>query len=160
MTDFDKQQLHNLKLERDHLINEVKTMAQNNLNMRHELSRDKYNLVKLVLTAKEINKRIEDGSDDIKRIIYEMKTILNSYCSHLELLEQEADNDCELDWKMLLAGETDFHNFMENFLEHRKDYHLYKTKARKLSKDLCFLDHIIIGYDSSREESDFGQCFY
>lgn len=158
MAERNKQQI--LEQVRDHLINEVRTLAQNNLNMRHELNRDKSNLVKLVLAANKIRRRIQDESDTNKRIIREMKTILKSYCSHLEYLEMEADKDCELDWKMLQAGETDnFSNFLENFLEHRKDYHLYKIKAKRLSKDLCILDNIMISYGSSQEKSDFDYCF-
>lgn len=133
-----------LEWERDNLINEVRTTAQNNLNMRHELDRDKSNLVKLVLAAKKLRIKIEDERDTIERIIYEMKTILNSYCSHLDFLELEADNECELDCKLFQEGEIDnYRDFLENFLEHRKDYHLYKVKARRLSKDLRFLNNII-----------------
>lgn len=150
MTSWTQKQLQELKQEKDEWVNVVRTMAQNNLNMKHELDRDKFNLIRLVLSTKEMEKKIVDKRDDVRRIVQELRRILGSYCSHLKTLAEEADKDCDLDWKLYQAGEIDcYHNFLENFLEHRKDYHIYKNKAIRLARELYSLDKILINCDNS-----------
>lgn len=132
-----------LARERDRLENDVKTAAQNNMNMKYEIKELRTRLIEAIIEPMKIKRRIERKKSYIRRISAEMQSILGSYLSHLKVLLNELRDESELDWKMVQEGEFEsYEEFLDTFIDHRKDYHLYKAKAKRLAKDLQLLDNI------------------
>ena len=134
---MDMMETNQLVLELDNLRSQVKSMAENNLNTLHEIMIYKTNLQVLASTAQQVKDRIDSKRSDLKRILAEAHSILKSYCSHLKVMTLDMDKECELDWETLWRGDTEtYSDFLESFLDHRKDFHIYRIKAKKLEDDL------------------------
>lgn len=155
MMNFDKKRMFHLRRRRDDLTNTVKTMAENNLNNRMELSSLKCEMTNILNSTLEMKRRIGRKKRHVVRIVTEMRKILGSYCSHLDLLTLEADIECDEIWKSFLNGSTkSFDHFLESFLEVRKDYHIYKFKASKLSNELSLIEEVPFSSASSSSSSE------
>lgn len=152
---LDKKQARNLRQRRDDLRSTVRAMAENNINMQSDITNSKIETIQALLPALDIKKRIDRKRKYIGRILNELNSILRSYCSQLEVLIEEAEQDCELDWSLFQSGEIEtFEEFLETFIGHRKDFHVYSIKLARLSRDLSILDEIPMSSASSSEESD------
>lgn len=153
-----EKKMRKLEEKHDNLINSTRAMIDNNVNTRREIMMLRSRLARGVDEAKEIKLRILDKRDDLIRISDEIKTYLAKYNSYLEILIKEAEHDCESDWYKFEKGDIEsLECFFENFLDHRKDYHLYKIRYERLSKDMRVLDNILEfeDRDDSFEEESF-----
>lgn len=145
--------LSELQRQRDDLENTVKLMNENNKNVTKEIVDMRQTMASQLRRAMQIRRRIGRRKRDASRIIDEIQNILGSYCNHLEFLIEEAHRECKLDWKLYESGEIEkFEDLIETFIDHRKDYHIYRIKASRLSHDLSLLENIPLGSDS--DDSD------
>lgn len=119
----------------------VQTMLDNNINTRREIAELRYKLIQTLMDAKKYRGSIAEKNPDLLRITNEIKVYLSKYNSYLEILISETDKDCELDWQLFNNGQIgSIETFLELFIEHRTDYHLYRIRFERLTKDLCILD--------------------
>lgn len=130
-----------LQQERDELQFQITMMAQNNENMKYELSYLREKLYEKLTGAWKIVRRLARKRKDIESILEELETILGSYCAHLDLVIADLETECELDWKLFISGEfKNINDFIDNFVYHRKDCYMYRIKKDRLQKDLDNMD--------------------
>lgn len=150
-----KKQLISLINEKDNHLNLIKVLSDNNINTRREIEQTRTHLRELINQANSIKRRIEAKRFRITKISNELKTLLSSYCSHLEELYNEAEKECHLDWEYFENGDiVKFEDFIETFLDHRKDYYLYRIRADRLFKDLtmkCELPPCVVSPSESTD---------
>lgn len=138
---------------RDTLRMQVKCMAQNNINSRVEYANLRRQMAALLDEALEIKRRIKRRIPTIRRIVHEISVPLEAYSQYLPSLISEIEKECELDWRMLQRGEFEnYRQFLDAFIEHRKDFHLYTAKANRLSQDLKILKDIPLSWGSSSSD--------
>lgn len=137
-------QLELLKLEsiRDQLKNDILAAAQNNLNSFMEMKATRQQLVERMIEPLKLRRRIgRKLRQGARRTIGEHEQVLETHLTQLKLLQNQAHADSQLDFAMLKSGGQFecYKQFLKTFVEHRKEFHSHKAKARRLGSDLELL---------------------
>lgn len=123
--------------QRDRLQDEIKMMAENNLNMKHELEYLRNKLEKHVGASMRLINRLNLSGNEIIDIVTNLSCILKSYSSQLELNIADLEEECNQDWKIMVSDDNQtIEQFLDTFIEHRKEYYKHKQTRDRLVREL------------------------
>jgi len=118
--------------EKEMLIASNQSLAEFNLSKEPELISSKESLCEMYDDADKLHKRITEKVNTIKQHKGSMNpdTILALLQTAACETEEESDKLAE----KFLSGDTDLDGFLEEFLKIRKDMHMRKAKADKMTE--------------------------
>lgn len=137
-------QLNELLCLRDQLKNDALAAAQNNLNSYMEMKELRTTMIQCMIEPLKLRRRVGRKLRQVKRLLAERQQVLENQLVQLKLLAREMHAESHLDWSLLQAGEfQSYEHFLDAFIEHRKGYHLHKSKANKLTIDVELLHDLV-----------------
>lgn len=132
-----------LTIERDRKLFDVRAEEENNINREHEVREMRMLLMDTIVEPRMLREKIAPKVRRLGKISEELRSILGSYLSHLFEIILRLRRDCQVDLRLMLSGEFEsYDGFLQRYVQHRKDYHLYKIKAKRLASDLKLLDEM------------------
>lgn len=124
----------------DNLQNEDSIIEDNYFNLEKEVNCMKYQLDQQIDAAWTVIRRLDKQVTYLRKIIDNLEKLLRTHKKHLSIAIVNAEEDCEQDCKSFMSGHVeDVENFLDAFLEHRKEYYWNKIVRDRLAKELKIL---------------------
>lgn len=138
--DNDSGKLFALRETRQTLEVSIVADLDNIINTRLELKYYRDSLESSIKKANKIRKTIVRKKCQVVKICEQMSHLLSSYQEHLTLMARQADEECRYDCQELLEGNyDDYQQFLDSYIDHKKDSYLLKAKSKKLATEIQYL---------------------
>ncbi|XP_058452113.1 vacuolar protein sorting-associated protein 37A [Malaya genurostris] len=124
--------------EMNHLLNQIETLATDNISKRDVVAERRERLDKLMLDFKELGERYEASNQKYQRKAEDFSP--QHIKELLQIAVSTADATSDEEAQKFLAGDTDVATFLHDFLERRKSFTMRKAKEEKLTQQLTALE--------------------
>ncbi|XP_058822563.1 vacuolar protein sorting-associated protein 37A [Topomyia yanbarensis] len=124
--------------EMDQLLNQIETLATDNITKREQIVERRERLDKLLLDFKELGERYDASNQKYQRKAEDFSP--QHIKELLQIAVSTADAKSDEEAQKFLAGDTDVATFLHGFIETRKSFTMRKAKEERLTQQLTALE--------------------